>query len=429
MFSTGSVIVGRSDESRAILLFAAALCIGAELLGIAGTARAPHAQLVEIYRSPAAVLTLGSVAIQFVILQLLSRPTASELRVTAVCGSALSVLLVSVLGHPLAAFNWYQRIFILGAGFGTAALFAFAASAVGNTGDAVRARRLLVACVFIAVFSLSAEAYLDISSALHPATFDHVAYRWDATLGFEPSVAVALVAQDWPALLSLLTAVYILMPYGFAALYALQFARPRRVAVNFLSLWVLGSTIGYALYHALPVAGPKYAFASAFPAFMPDPSSVAALPAAVPPAPRNGIPSMHFGWALMLWLNAAFLAMPWVRAAFALVAGLTALATLALGEHYLVDLVVAVPLVVAAQASCTLVVPWRNRDRRLALVIGMSLTIGWFLALRWGIEVFLRVPGLSWAALAATLGVCAWSYRRLALATAAAIDRTGASAQ
>jgi hypothetical protein len=58
-----------------------------------------------------------------------------------------------------------------------------------------------------------------------------------------------------------------------------------------------------------------------------------------PLAPRDCMPSMHLAWALMLWLNARGR----IRPVFAVFAGLTAVATLSTGEHYLPDLVAAVP--------------------------------------------------------------------------------------
>jgi hypothetical protein len=56
-------------------------------------------------------------------------------------------------------------------------------------------------------------------------------------------------------------------------------------------------------------------------------------------APINCMPSMHMTWALLLLVDTRGL----TRWAFAAVAVLTAWSTLATGEHYVLDLVVAVP--------------------------------------------------------------------------------------
>ena len=59
---------------------------------------------------------------------------------------------------------------------------------------------------------------------------------------------------------------------------------------------------------------------------------------------------------------------------------LTALATLGLGEHYLVDLIVAVPFTLLIEAICAF-----RRDRKTALgagAVGLALTLSWLLLLR-----------------------------------------------
>lgn len=59
-----------------------------------------------------------------------------------------------------------------------------------------------------------------------------------------------------------------------------------------------------------------------------------------PFAPRNCMPSLHFTWAALLWLNTQPV---WLRrCAFGFML-LTAFATLASGEHYVLDLAAAVP--------------------------------------------------------------------------------------
>ena len=96
------------------------------------------------------------------------------------------------------------------------------------------------------------------------------------------------------------------------------------------------------------------------------------------------MPSMHFGWSLALWLNSLYLGNRWLRAAMALLVGANVLATLGLGEHYLIDLVVAVPCVMAVQALCTHNLAWDDPARRRMLAWGGALTLAWLLVLRFG---------------------------------------------
>lgn len=60
-----------------------------------------------------------------------------------------------------------------------------------------------------------------------------------------------------------------------------------------------------------------------------------------PGAPRNCLPSLHVTWAILIWRAAK---PGWAKYAMALFAVLTAVATLTTGQHYLIDLIVALPL-------------------------------------------------------------------------------------
>ena len=62
--------------------------------------------------------------------------------------------------------------------------------------------------------------------------------------------------------------------------------------------------------------------------------------------PRNAMPSMHLTWALLIALNAR---RPRLRIGLWIYAALMALATLTLRQHYLVDLIAAVPFTFAIQ--------------------------------------------------------------------------------
>jgi len=76
--------------------------------------------------------------------------------------------------------------------------------------------------------------------------------------------------------------------------------------------------------------------------------------------------------------------MAWVLAMLFLL--LTAFATLALGEHYLADLVVAFPFALAFQAAWTTAVPWSSRERSIPLLVGASLTVIWIGLLRYAVR-------------------------------------------
>ena len=115
---------------------------------------------------------------------------------------------------------------------------------------------------------------------------------------------------------------------------------------------------------------------------------------------RNAMPSMHMTWALLVWWSAGELT-PLARVIASGFAMLTFLATLGYGEHYLVDLIVAVPFALLIEAICAL-----PRERKAALgagVVGLGLMLGWLFMLR--TTAVAHVP--AWASWAMVVGTIA----------------------
>jgi PAP2 superfamily len=93
---------------------------------------------------------------------------------------------------------------------------------------------------------------------------------------------------------------------------------------------ILAPVMALPLYVAFPACGPGHI--------------------GEPGAMRNCIPSLHLAWALLLyWFSPKFLRVP--TALFVLI---TCATTLMTGEHYAIDLVVAVPFTVAVVAASRL---------------------------------------------------------------------------
>ncbi len=382
-----------------------------EALALTGIAEAPHARLLRIYASPHAVFVLGEFATVFCILYLCSRPRWREVAAAGAGGVLLTGIYLALRPHEAArpVSDW---LYLLIGAFGLSVLIALVARVRGAPSQRSLALTLVAAFALVLVYDTFVVSLLGFTAALHPRTYDAIAYNLDATLGFSPAILTSLVVNEWPSLLTVATAVYHYLPYAFAVLYGLQLARPERAPVSLLLAYTVSGAIAIFLYHACPIAGPRYAFGDYFYAW---PVAPANDLLAVPPAPRNGMPSMHFGWALLMWMHASFIGRG-VRAFFAVLAGLMFLATLGLGQHYLVDLAASPPAIVALQALCATGLGWASRERLRALAAGGLLTLAWILAVRYGIVLFEAVPGLTWAALAATVAASVRLYLPLARA-------------
>jgi len=269
------------------------------------------------------------------------------------------------------------------------------------------------------LMTAGALPYAWIIVAFSLGTITHTSRTLDANLmAFDVSLGTpfSFVLGRWlavsPLLAGLTLLVYHALPLGGASMlawYNQSRFRPVKVIHLYLSVMILGFTV-YWLY---PAAGPMYAYAGAFP--WNPPAKWAILAHAVAPfdAARNAMPSLHFGAMLILMWNSR--AWPrWGRLVALCFTLAIAFSTIALGEHYLIDLVVAFPFILGMQAAWSAAVPLRTPCRWQALAAGFGTTGLWFLALRWAIPLFLSSPVLAWTCVATTVLGSIWLEQRLA---------------
>jgi predicted membrane-bound spermidine synthase len=408
------------------LVLALAALIAVELLAAFGVGRSVLGDLrMLIHRPDVAILVGGSILGAAAVLYAMAWPRAADLLAICLGGAAIALLLYVVVPVIDPSVPRSQQIMsIVGTGVGLASVVCMAWRARSGHHRGL-ARHLLIATAFLAALCFSIGPALMVGATIQPATLDFVAYRIDATLGFNPSVVLAVWAAAVPWFKTLLEAAYALVLLVFPVLYGLQLRSGVAPPVSYLKVWSVGVLLGYFTYFLFPITGPLYAFGEkTFPLYMPALEQIAPHPAVVPFAPRNGMPSMHFGWALLFWINASLLPMPraakLLRPLAAIFVGLTGLATLALGEHYLVDLVVAVPFVIGVQALCTSVLPWNNKARRNGVLWGFAIAYAWIVAMLVGGQWFISIPGMTWLAIIATLVAAPLLYLPLARASAAA---------
>jgi hypothetical protein len=217
--------------------------------------------------------------------------------------------------------------------------------------------------------------YADLSFGFNPSLWCN---RWVERFGLYPTVSV----------------VYESLVLAIASTYALSLGRrgqPARVFVVML----LAGFVAIPAYRLLPACGPVYLLGSE--CFTGEvPATCAALspddvrPVALDPSfPRNAMPSLHVGWALLVyWICRDLLRESrwrWLALAYLL---LTALATMAGGEHYLVDLVASCPYALALWALCC---PRLWSPQRVLTIVGSTLAL-----LLW-VAVIRFIPALLWS--------------------------------
>lgn len=205
--------------------------------------------------------------------------------------------------------------------------------------DRKRADWFTAACAIALPSMMLSYWFVSGLSRLLPHRFDLYVFAVDGYLGY-PSFRVGQFVDQHSAWKSPLNFVYgicsIAMVLVFAAhLWLRSEAETIRLVKVFATTW-LATPLLYCLF---PVCGPQFAF-SEFPKL----PVVHSLHAVAIDFPANAFPSGHFANALLV----AWFARHWLagRILGGLFVVLTAMATLATGQHYALDLLASIPYVI-----------------------------------------------------------------------------------
>lgn len=249
------------------------------------------------------------------------------------------------------------------------------------------------------------------------SVYDPVLYRFDAMLGLGWLSVCGDFLGFSHRLRQVILVVYMLPTIWiiFGTACEVRYGNPARAS---LMLQFLAATLlGYPLYYLMPALAPGYFFMGQFPDHLPAAGSVAA---GIVPAPeatfRNAMPSLHTTWLVLVFLALRHSPL-WARLTGAVLLAATLLATLGFGEHYAVDLIAALPLVLLVRGICAADLPACAKTRRHAVLGGAVLLAFWVLAVR-GYTVSLAHPGLVRLLALASLALPVWLERKLAGAEA-----------
>ena len=346
-----------------------------------------------------------------------SRPSVRSLTGTLLLGALLAAIYGFEQGGPLlGTCPGFLGLGALGS-LGLAALW---------SGPEQRQSSLdtcLAACLF-PLFPIVAGFALPVAGISHLMTYDSFLYAFDAQLGQPPSFLVGQFLARFGALRQLCYFGYEALPLAMAIGFALERNRPRKNAGNIMLGFIMAAAGGFLLYNLYPAVGPVHVFGAQFPYSPPLAGSPPfGLIAVQTGPPRNAMPSVHMAIALLILWNSRLGPRLWRIVAAALL-GITVLATLGFGEHYLVDLVVAVPFAVSVQGLATSAVPWRNRARVAAVATGALVALAWVAYLRLPCPPLAGKGALAWCLLCASASASLMLESRLN--RAARVGRVGA---
>jgi len=251
-------------------------------------------------------------------------------------------------------------------------------------------------CLLVTLLGMGTGLALELTKVIFPATYDYHAYRIDAAFGGVANWCATTFDAAWPSIKAATFTVYSILVLCFYVVIGLVLRERSMTRLQGWRVFILPFLLAWFCYALVPVSGPIYAFFDGrFPGNLPDVAHVAGAKVILPPFARNGMPSFHLTGALLLWMLTASLRwkLPFGFASLLVLA--TVWSTMALGEHYAIDLVVALPF--ALSLGWTLINPSGLvfQSRRL----GFTLSVGWLTFLTWMIA-FVAAP--NW--LAAHLG-------------------------
>lgn len=189
-----------------------------------------------------------------------------------------------------------------------------------------RRQDLLTAAAYL--FFIAIGVHIQTAFTHIGVTLDPMLLRADQTLGFDPiSFAKALAPHRF--LMAALILAYVAMPLMIGVAWIAEQDSIARRAV------ILGGLLCFGFYAICPAVGPGHYDWTMH---------------AAGEWWRNCMPSMHLAWALLIARNAR----SWrLRALLWPYVVIVAIATLASGEHYLVDLLAAIPYAALVQWSAS----------------------------------------------------------------------------
>lgn len=270
---------------------------------------------------------------------------------------------------------------------------------------------LLLPGAFLVLFYVWRSLLLSPSApvGMQGRTFDLYALYVDGSFGFQPSIWLHHLCSS-KILRGFLQGIYEGLPFAMGLAYA-SFLENQSKALKVFCCFLLAGVLAVLCYRLLPICGPAYlpfgdecfyfdggcstaSFFSGRPSFINIDSQW----------PRNGMPSLHMGCALLiLWsyqgkscqgrsCRAKKLGR-WLALAFVL---LTAVSTMVYGEHYLIDLLAAFFFSLIPWSLC-MADGWSRRG--LALAAGAVGYLAWVVLVRDHPGLFWVSPVMPWASL------------------------------
>ena len=249
-----------------------------------------------------------------------------------------------------------------------------------------------------------ADNMLHWAATVHDKVYDLYLYSFDASLHVQIPFAIGRLFAQHSLFRHTAIIAYIGLSVPIAVVYAGQIRRTGVKALQCFLTFIVTGPMGIVFYNAVPALGPAHLFGKNFPW---NPLAIEQArrlflePIALA-GPRNAIPSLHMAWVLLAWWYSRGLSVT-ERAIALFYLVFVMLATLGTGEHYFIDLVVAVPFALFMESLFAYDLAIFDNGRLRAVAFGLLSTCAWLAALRFTPQVFWSTPILPWTLCAATV--------------------------
>ena len=389
---------------RTLSVFAALLVVVAQIFATPDGDAAPSRLIVPFFFFPA-----GWSMTIFLLIVMSVRERARLIGCLAACAAIGAVVGVLSGGSAKEA----MRFGVIAAGV---APYLFALARIAANSGAERGYWIDTFCVssLIHISALALPFFRDQTKEWLPRILDSRIALLDESFGLQPSSLMAQAFAAVPVLHTFSLAAYSLVQIPIVLVAAVQWRRKAPGDYSILPGFIIASGIGFTCYWLAPAMGPRPYFGYAFP-FLHVTADYLANHRQLeinPCFPRNAMPSMHISWAVLVFLYTRGHS-AWTRFNAALFVFLTGCATLGLGEHYFMDLIVASSLVLLVRALCAIELTWVSVERLRAIAVGLALLVFWIGAIRFGLPM---APPVVVALAGLTLGASFWFERALARA-------------
>lgn len=342
------------------------------------------------------------------ILQLRVMASMRDAFVVVAIGLALLQVDLRLLGYQTSA----MAVLSL---FGLASLLMLGWRAIWDRAVNEPLRRAFVAAAALSVAVALTGFYIERTFFWHIRVYDLFLYSFDSSLGKQWTFLLAQHTANNPAAHWLSTFAYDLVLVPPALVYAAVVHDERRARIALWAFLIVAPLAAFC-FLLFPATGPLYAFRT-FPKLVVPASELARLiPTSVDvTGPRNAIPSLHFAWVLLAYWNSRE-TKSWIRVFCAVMVVLTIYATLMTGEHYGVDLLLAVPFALGVQGLSVWIASSRAQSTVRWAIASFAVVATWLTLLRLANRMFWISPVVPWSLVILTMAVSVLVYRQLVAA-------------